>query len=173
MKKLSMIAAAVAFTGFSSMAQAVSEPTCYVPVHGLFPDGSINSIDLPIMTTSSRAYVEVYIKNVSKKPLNIKAYLYDWDGYRITPENKEILDDFDLPYDPLLPEKTSGILFPGNVGTFKFNTTEEQRLQGSIRWQADACLDEAIQVTMRNSFFNSNGVLKEGNLFMLNNGNAF
>lgn len=172
MKKLSIAAIAVACTTFGSLAHAVTQPTCYVPVHGFFPDGSLNNINLPIMTVSPNSYVEVHAKNISNKPLNIKAYFYDWDGARITPENAEISDDFELPYTPLSPDSSSGILFPGNVGTFKFNTTTTQRVMGRLRWQADACLDEAVEVTVRNSFWDG-AVMTEGNLMMLNGGNAY
>lgn len=172
MNKLSLVALFTALAGIGTAAHAVTEPTCYVPVHGLFSDGSVNSIDFPVMTVSSNSYVEVHAKNISNKPLNIKAYFYDWDGARVTPENPEISDDFEMPYTPLSPDTTSGILFPGNVGTFKFNTSATQRVTGKLRWQADACLDSAVEVTVRNSFWNL-GIMTEGNLMVLNGGNAF
>jgi|GEM_PF-5046417 len=172
MKKLPLAVIFSALVGFGTSALAVTEPTCYVPVHGKYPDGSINSIDFPVMTVSADSYVEVHAKNVSNKPLNIKAYFYDWDGNRVTPENPEIADDFEQPYTPLSPDSTSGILFPGNVGTFKFNTSVTQRVVGKLLWQADDCLDSAVEVTVRNSFW-SGGVMTEGNLMMLNDGKAY
>ena len=75
-------------------------------------------------------------------------------------------------YAPLDTYNGGGFLKPGESGVIGvFDDHHMQDFTGSISWQADACIESALVVTVR-STYSKNDRMTDSRIF-LNGGNAF
>lgn len=145
---------------------------CYPLIHGEEGQGSTNKIQLPHMHTAGRWNAYIYVTNTGYKTVNVKLNFTQFDGSIYTPVNVVSEGAFSSANSPFDLLNGGGILRPRETARITiFDDNFPQVLTGAISWQADACLEDALVVTVRNNF-SANDQLGDS-LVVLNGGNPF
>ncbi len=173
MSKITLLSAVALSLGFSTVALASNAPapTCYPIEHGENGMGSTNSMFLPHVFTQSNWQYFVTVTNTSDKFVNVKLDFKSPDGSQYTPYSFSLSGMFNSTNSPL--SINGGAVLKPNE-TAKIAITDPANavpLFGSITWQADACIDNAIVVSARSQF--SDATRLGSTLIHLNNGQPF
>lgn len=149
--KLFVLGAALFSTSFVSHAGGfASEATCYPLVHGENGMGSTNSLNLPHMRTFSLWYSVIYVTNVSNDFVNVKLNFKRYNGDAYHPVSYDFDGEFNSGNSPFSVEPSGAILKPGRTAKVTiFDDSYTEALVGSISWQADSCINEALSVSVR------------------------
>lgn len=169
--KLFVLGAALFSTSFVSHAGGfASEATCYPLVHGENGMGSTNSLNLPHMRTASTWTGQVYLTNTSDSFVNVKLKFSDYAGAHYAIYDHSFDGAFSQSNSPfntiggaiLKPNETAKVII--------YDDNFQDALVGRVEWQADACIKEALVVSVRNNF---NGPSAASTLLFLNGGLPF
>lgn len=174
MSKITLFSAVALSLGFSTVALASTTPapTCYSIEHGEEGMGSTNSLTLPHMLTDGAWTTFISVTNTSDKFVNVKVNFSAPDGSPYFPSHFNHNGMFNANNSPLMLNAGGAILKPNE--TARLNVHEDQYqevLFGRISWQADACIDSALVVSVR-SQYNAGGSFGTS-IELLNNGQPF
>jgi len=141
------------FSALPSIAMAHDENQieCYPLAHGENGLGSTNFAYIPQLRINDWWTARFYVNNVSEKPVNVKAFLTDNNGGAFEYDDLEHFDNFNDSNSPMNINAGGAILKPGKGGEFTFKLRNKtRRVFGKISWQADACINNALVVSVRN-----------------------
>lgn len=146
--------------------------TCYAIPHGEDGMGSTNSLHLPHMQTRNDWNAQVFVTNTSNKFVNVKLNFNNFDGSTYTPTNTELEGEFSNGNSPLSLETGGAVLKPGRTARVIIRDNNKyDALIGKITWQADACIDRALLVSVRSQYYYGSSLAST--LIPLNNGFPF
>ncbi len=160
---------------FSSLAQAAgSAPaaTCYPSEYGENGQGSTNSLYLPHLRTAVKWAGYVNVTNTSDKYLNVTLNFKRYDGSAYFPHTYALEGEFNAGNSPFALSTGGAILKPGRTARIAiYDDNNGDNLMGNVSWQADACIDHALLVSVRSHY--ENGSHMASNLMLLNDGQPF
>lgn len=162
------------FLFISAFAQASGAPaaTCYPLAHGENGQGSENSLALPHLRTKAEWTAFVMVTNTSDKFLNVKLNFNRYDGSPYQPVSVAYEGLFDASNSPFDHTNGGAILKPGETARVSiFDDNYNELLVGSVSWQADACIESGLSVSVRSHFFKDHRYTSD--LMFLNNGFPF
>lgn len=129
---------------------------------------SSNEISTPAFLSVSSWQGYFFITNVSDQPVTVKMSLTNVNGGSLTPSTIVYDGNFSGANTPL--NANGAVLQPGQLGeVFVDNPTRHINV-GKVSWEADACLSEALMVSMQT---NQSGGGNGTTLTPLNDGKAF
>ena len=160
---------------FSSLAHAggsALSATCYPLEHGEDGQGSTNSLYLPHFITSGKWNGAVFITNVSDKYLNVKLDFMGFVGTIYEPYSYVLEGEFNSDNSPFSSDVGGAVLKPGKSARVTiFDENNDEALAGILKWQADACIKEALIVTFRSQYWGTE--TSSTSLTLLNDGQPF
>ncbi len=160
---------------FSSLAQAggsAPAATCYPLEHGEDGQGSTNSLYLPHLLTASSWTGYVMVTNTSNQYLNVKLNFKGYDGSVYLPKNHKLWGEFNAGNSPFALGSGGAVLKPGRTARIAiYDDNNNDALMGSVSWQADACIDHALLISVRSHY--DSGSRMASNLVLLNDGQPF
>ncbi len=159
----------VLFTSLVQAGGSAPAATCYPLAHGEDGQGSTNSLYLPHLVTNSKWTASITLTNTSDEYLNVKLNFKSYDGSVYSPYHHQFWGEFNAGNSPFALENGGGILKPGRTAKVAiYDDNNNNSLMGSVSWQADACISEAVLVSVRNHY---SGVAST--LLLLNDGQPF
>lgn len=174
MKKslLMLMAAVFAASTFNALAHDDAQPLCYPLAHGENGLGSTNEFTLPHLETNGNWRAFIVMTNTSDKNINVKLRFTDYNGQNYTPSNYLLEGSFHTSNNPFEVNPYGAVLFPGKTSrSIIFDSGNTQALAGKVSWQADACIESALSVTVR-SHYSESGKMAS-NIMPLNGGKPF
>jgi len=174
MKTVNALLLAMGLTsGFSAQAHTENQDLCYPLAHGENGLGSRNSMFLPSFFTQSQSWsAAIFVTNTSYKSINVQFEFLKYDASPYAPYDVTFRGEFNNDNYPLNSE--IAILKPFQTGVITIhdnNNDNNKGFTGKVKWQTDSCLDKAIKVDIRNSYF-TNSRFDQG-FITLNGGNPF
>ena len=174
MKNIYLIITTLLLALAPSVAQAHdgNHAQCYPLVNGEEGMGSTNSIQLPHTHTSGSWTSYIYVTNTGYKKVNVKLNYTRFDSSVYAPVNVQYHGAFNSANSPLDLLNGGGILRPHETARITIRDDNySEDLSGSISWQADACIESALVVSVRNQYSVSGRIATS--LQVLNGGKAF
>lgn len=153
-------------------AGSAPKATCYPLAHGENGQGSTNSLYLPHLRTVGYWNGYVMVSNTSDNYLNVKLNFKRYDGSPYLPYSYKLEGAFNAGNSPFGLLTGGAILKPGRTARITiYDDNNNDSLMGSVSWQADACIDHALLVSVRSYY--ENGSHMTSNLLLLNDGQPF
>lgn len=149
MKKSLIATCLLAGLPFFSQAAGFAPPAeCYPLVHGENGQGSTNFIRLPHLRTNSSWEIYLTVTNESDKQVNVKLKFNDFDGAVYSPYSVLNRGNFTSTNSPL--SLSGAVLKPNHTAQIVIlDPANLDMLSGKLSWQADACIDSALHVSVR------------------------
>jgi len=176
MKLLKMLSLSLGLlTCFTAQANQSSDELCYPLAHGENGLGSRNSMFLPTLITEATGWnAYIYITNTSYKPVNVRLDFLNYNASPYEPHTVTYFGQFSASNSPIDTSGVPALLGPHQTGfirIFDDNVSQNIGFTGKVQWQADACIDKALRVDVRNAYLNGNRYSQ--GFVMLNGGNSF
>lgn len=149
MKKSLFATCLLAGLPFFSQAAGFAPPAeCYPLVHGENGQGSTNFIRLPHLRTDTTWNNFISVTNESDKQVNVKLKFNDMEGLIYNPYSVLHYGDFTSTNSPL--NLSGAVLKPNHTAQIVVRDPDHiGMLSGKLSWQADACIDSALHVSVR------------------------
>lgn len=164
----------LSLTGLICASKALAnDELCYPLAIGENGLGSTNFQYLPPMITSGTNYkLYIFMQNVGPKSVNVKLTTHRSDASIYSPYDVDPGGVLSANNSPLNIESGGAILRPGELGYIAiYDQNMSEFFTGKISWQADACLKEALIVTVRNYYLTSYRF--DAGIMLINDGKPF
>ncbi len=156
MKKLISVALTSTLLMASLIAQAggsAPPATCYPLAIGEGGQGSTNSLHLPHFVTASKWSGTIWLTNTSDKYVNVTLNFKNYDGSTYLPQDYSFVGEFDSNNSPFALATGGAILQSGRSARIVINdASRTDSMIGTVDWQADACIDDALVVSFRSQY---------------------
>ncbi|UAA37718.1 hypothetical protein KIH87_13500 [Paraneptunicella aestuarii] len=177
MKNTLSVFSALVLSSMPLLAQAggnAPPATCYSIPHGEDGQGSTNSLYLPPFLTHGKWTGYVTVTNTSDKYINVRLHFKNYDGSVYYPQSYELKGEFNSSNSPIStsPINSWAIVRPGRSARIGiFEDSYQDVMFGTVIWQTDACIDQALLVAFR-SHYSATGQ-EASTLMLLNDGQPF